>query len=474
MLWNDEAFVALFDARLSADEPTHVRRSADALRAMQGHVAAGRTLSLAETALYAMRLIAASLSGRVDATIAAFEHACTARGVAAGDDDREALASRASAGLRIRRDLLVESVVSHMLPLGLERRVARTLVDQAYQHALHRLACYAADPRRNGPKSIFIGHSAVDRKIAALLKETVAAYVPSDVDVFVSSDLDSIKAGEDWLEVIIDRLRNCTVVVALITPNSTESPWVHYEVGLADAGKPVVIPVTARGGRLSELPAPLGRRQGRNLASAEEAVVLLAEVVAEVGVSSGDTSLPSFDEMLREARRPILATSLSETALRIAVILSERSETATEWDPSLDAEALVRELGVPPVKFLAAISELQDLGWLLSRDGGGSLALSSIGPAEEFFVDSESALGDADPESDAKRLAQMVARSPQEASRVTMLASELNWTPRRMNTALHVLKAAAPDAVVSVDGRGPLAYVLVLPDPGVLRLAQPR
>jgi hypothetical protein len=474
LLWEEEGFVADYDARLRADEPAHVRRAADALNAMRRHVAAGRALTLVETALYALRLIASSLGGRVDSAIASFEHACAARGVTAGEDDREALSLRTAAALRTRKERVVESVVSHMLPLGLQRPMARTLVDQAYQHARQRLAAYAEDPKRNGPKSVFIGHSAVDRKVAALLKETVAAFVPTDVDVFVSSDLDSIKAGEDWLERIIDRLRNCTVVVALITPNSTESPWVHYEVGLADAGRPVVIPVTARGGRLSELPAPLGRRQGRNLASADEAVVLIAEIVAEVGVTQRDTAVPTFEEMLREARRPILAAGLSPTALRIAEILSKRSEYATEWDPSVDAEALLRELGVSPVTFLAAIAELQELGWLLSHEGGGELGVSSVGPAEEFFVASESALGSGDPSADARRVAQTVARRPHEAGRVAAIAAELGWTPRRMNAALHAVKAAAPEAVVSLEGRGPLAYVLVLPEPGLLRLAQPR
>jgi TIR domain-containing protein len=474
MLWDDEGFVALYDARLSAGEAAHVRQAADALNAMQRHVAAGRTLTLVETALYAVRLIAASLTGGVDAAIASFEHACAVRGLDADDDDREVLSSRVAAALRLRRDRVLESVVSHTLPLGLSRPMASTLVDQAFEHAKERLSVYAQDPRRNGPKSVFIGHSAVDRRMAALLKETVAAFVPSEVDVFVSSDLDSIKAGEDWLERIIDRLRNCTVVVALITPNSTESTWVHYEVGLADAGKPVVIPVTARGGHLSELPAPLGRRQGRNLASAEEAVVLLSEIAAEVGVTDRDTAVPSFEELLLEARRPILASRLSVTGLRIAEILSARSENATEWDPSIDAEALVRELGVSPVTFLAAMAELQELGWLLIREGGGGLGVSSIGPAEEFFVDSESALGSGDPVADARRIAQIVARRPHEAGRVAAIAAELGWTPRRMNAALHVVKAAAPDAVVSVEGRGALAYVLVLPEPGLLRLAQPR
>jgi len=474
LLWQDGRFVTLYVARLSADEPRHARRAAEALAAMQRHVAAGRTLSLAETSLYAVRLIAAGLGDHVDSAMAAFEHACAARGVAAREADRLAWGSRTLSEVRARKERVAESVLSHTLPLGLKRSLGWTLVDQAYGHAGKRIAAYAAGRKTNGRATVFIGHSAVDRAIASLLKETIAAFVGSRVDVFVSSDLDSIKAGEDWLERILDRLRSCSVVVAIITPNSTESPWVHYEVGVADAGNPIVIPVTARGGRLSELPAPLGRRQGRNLASAEELVVLLAEIAAEVGVTDRDTAVPAFDDLLREARRPILGAGLSDTAFRIAEILSARSENATEWDPSVDPEALLHELGVSSVTLLAAIAELQDLGWLLSREGAGPLGLSTIGPAEEFFIDSEAAFGGADPESDARRIAEIVARTPGEASRVAALARALGWSPRRMNAALHVVRAASPESVVSLDARGPLAYVLILPDPRVLRLAQPR
>jgi hypothetical protein len=190
--------------------------------------------------------------------------------------------------------------------------------------------------------------------------------------------------------------------------------------------------------------------------------VLLDEIPAALGVARGTRPVSSLGEVLREARRPVLAGNLSSTAVRIAEILSERSEHAVEWDPSLDAETLRFELDVDHVSFVAALDELHELGWLLIRRDGEA----SIGPAEDFFIDAEAALGSSDPHADARRVAEWIARRPGEASRVSEIARALEWTPRRMNVALHVLRAAAPDALVPSASPGPLAYVLVLPDGG--------
>jgi hypothetical protein len=114
------------------------------------------------------------------------------------------------------------------------------------------------EPDVRAPRTVFIGHATQDATLAKRLKEAIRSSVRRRVEVFVSSDLDSIKGGDDWLERIVDRLRGCRVVVAIITPNTAASPWVHYEVGMADASSPLVIPVVARGTRLSEIPAPLG------------------------------------------------------------------------------------------------------------------------------------------------------------------------------------------------------------------------
>jgi len=316
-----------------------------------------------------------------------------------------------------------------------------------------------------GKRTVFIGHAASDALLARRLKEAIASSADGRIEVFVSSDLDSIKAGEDWLARIIDRLRGCRVVIAIITPNTTTSPWVHYEVGVADASDPLVIPVAARGGRLSDLPAPLGRRQGRNLAKPDDLRALVEEVVTALGVGRSRRPTAGLSAVLREARRPALGGRLSFTALRIAELLSVRSERALEWDPSLDAEDLRLELDVDTVSFLAAVSELTELGWLLSRAG-------SVGPAEEFFVDAEAALGASDPREDARRIATIVARRPREVSRVEEIAAELGWIPRRMNAALHALHRASPEALVATESPGRFAYVLVLPDGGILRLAR--
>lgn len=56
----------------------------------------------------------------------------------------------------------------------------------------------------------------------------------SALDIFLSSDWDSIRSGAIWIEEIERALSTCRHFVALITSaEDARSPWVNYEVGYA-------------------------------------------------------------------------------------------------------------------------------------------------------------------------------------------------------------------------------------------------
>jgi tetratricopeptide (TPR) repeat protein len=87
--------------------------------------------------------------------------------------------------------------------------------------------------------AIFISHSTKDHTDT----EAMASWLQKQghTSYFIDYDENSgIQAGTDWVQVLYQRLRQCQVVVALVTPNWLESKWCFGEMVLArEKGKPI-------------------------------------------------------------------------------------------------------------------------------------------------------------------------------------------------------------------------------------------
>lgn len=81
--------------------------------------------------------------------------------------------------------------------------------------------------------SVFVSHSSRAIKRAVRFKELMQES-SSGVDIFLSSDWDSIRSGAIWVEEIEKALSCCRHFVALITSAEDAcSPWINYEIGYA-------------------------------------------------------------------------------------------------------------------------------------------------------------------------------------------------------------------------------------------------
>ncbi len=79
--------------------------------------------------------------------------------------------------------------------------------------------------------TIFIAHSSDAKAVAVKFKGILTSGAP-DLEVFLSSDWDSIEAGSIWLQEIERALATHTHFIALITcPKDSALPWICYEVG---------------------------------------------------------------------------------------------------------------------------------------------------------------------------------------------------------------------------------------------------
>jgi hypothetical protein len=98
------------------------------------------------------------------------------------------------------------------------------------------------------PKStVFISHIGDEKAVALKLQGIIQDAFASAFPVFVSSDPDSLRGGEEWYHYILDNLAKAKVVLILLSTESADRPWINFEAGIAKGQKSIVLPVAFRG-----------------------------------------------------------------------------------------------------------------------------------------------------------------------------------------------------------------------------------
>jgi hypothetical protein len=118
-------------------------------------------------------------------------------------------------------------------------------------------------------KRLFISHISEDRSTAEHLKVVLVRDFLGLLDVFVSSDTESIAAGAEWLRSIEKALHDCAVFVVLCSPESVRRPWINFEAGAAWMRDIPLVPVCHAGLMPHDLRMPLSLKQGIRLGDEE-------------------------------------------------------------------------------------------------------------------------------------------------------------------------------------------------------------
>lgn len=116
-------------------------------------------------------------------------------------------------------------------------------------------------------KLIFLSHITEEKELAKIIKDAIEDEFAGFVSVFVSSDGETIKAGQNFLKVIEDGLVNCIAAIYLISPKSVKRSWVSFELGAvwirnalnqhAGLGDVPALPFCHSGIFFKELPQPI-------------------------------------------------------------------------------------------------------------------------------------------------------------------------------------------------------------------------
>ena len=78
---------------------------------------------------------------------------------------------------------------------------------------------------------IFVSHAAVDAEIANIFKQDVEQSFLGLCQLFVSSNLDSLQGGREWMQVIKEKLSNSVIFIGLLSPVALNRPWIYTEFG---------------------------------------------------------------------------------------------------------------------------------------------------------------------------------------------------------------------------------------------------
>jgi hypothetical protein len=114
---------------------------------------------------------------------------------------------------------------------------------------------------------IFFSHSSKDAEALAKLKDLFVAKTGGAIEVFLSSDGQSIPLGRNWVHRVEIALDSALVMVVFVSPNSLGSKWMYFESGYAYSKGVRVVPVGFNGVDLDNVPPPLGLLQGFNIRS---------------------------------------------------------------------------------------------------------------------------------------------------------------------------------------------------------------
>lgn len=146
---------------------------------------------------------------------------------------------------------------------------------------------------------MFISHITEEKDLAISLKELIEQSFLGMMDVFVSSDENSVSSGERWLDNITDALGKCSIELILCSPVSIKRPWINFEAGAGWIRKIPVIPLCHSGMEVNKLPIPLNLLQAVKITEIPSLKLIFPVLAKAVG---SDTPNVDFTDFVQKAK----------------------------------------------------------------------------------------------------------------------------------------------------------------------------
>lgn len=147
--------------------------------------------------------------------------------------------------------------------------------------------------------TIFISHSSLDKELIRQIKDLVNRRTSGTVDLFQSSDGESIPFGNNWIHQVEENLNKSKIMLVFVSPRSAMSSWIYFEAGFAYSKGVKVIPIGIDGVDIGNLKPPLNLLQGFNITSADGLNNIIAVLNREFDCSYPESfSEDDFERLL--------------------------------------------------------------------------------------------------------------------------------------------------------------------------------
>ena len=146
--------------------------------------------------------------------------------------------------------------------------------------------------------TLFFSHSSKDKDMILAIKNKVMQYTSGTLEIFQSSDGESIPFGTNWIHKVEEGLKEAKVMFVFVTEKSISTGWIYFEAGYAYSKGVHVIPVGI-GVSVGDLKAPLNLLQGFNITSADSLNNFLTIINREFNYSfSAQFTDDDYDEII--------------------------------------------------------------------------------------------------------------------------------------------------------------------------------
>ena len=142
-------------------------------------------------------------------------------------------------------------------------------------------------------QKVFISHISEDAPLANVLKKWIDTTFTGHSETFVSSDIESLPAGTEWMKKVDQALADSSIFIVLCSPAALKRPWVSFETGCGWIKQVPVVPICYSGIKISSLPLPFSRFQALEIESEEFISDFLKSIAKHLQVSK----VPKIDQV---------------------------------------------------------------------------------------------------------------------------------------------------------------------------------
>ena len=196
-------------------------------------------------------------------------------------------------------------------------------------------------------KKVFVSHISSETELAQLLKQRLQKHFLGLLDIFVSSDRETITAGQQWLTEVDRALKSADLQVVLCSEESVGRPWVNFEAGAVWLRGIPVIPLCHSGLKPRDLPVPLGMLEGIECGQSDGLRKLYDSIAKALGVDVPEIDFPQMAAELHAVERKYVQARGAPETIENPRILCAASEQFGQPSLGFHLDVAVLEKAFP-------------------------------------------------------------------------------------------------------------------------------